>query len=77
MNYWNVRKDGQLVLRPNVRPAGIYVSFDPLKRLFFRHEVHPMSRPASQDYWTPFSPDRIDPRAVAEATAYSIIKGRP
>jgi len=70
LNHWNVRKDGHLILRPNVPPMGVYVSFDPTKRKFFRHNVYPLD---TSDAWLPMEPARISSSAVAEAIAYALV----
>lgn len=71
LRYWNVRKDGRLVLRPNVHPMGIYVSFDPVQRKFMRHNVYPLE--ADGAAWLPIDASRISCGAVAEALAVALV----
>lgn len=74
LRYWNIRKDGHLILRPNVPPLGIYVSFNPVTRKFLRHNVYPLETDGAA--WLPIAPDRISAGAVAEAIAHALTIGR-
>jgi hypothetical protein len=70
VRYWNIRRDGWLVIRPGIRPTALYVSFDPVRRRFYEHRTYPLG---AVEQGTPIDPAYIDPRAVAEATAYSLL----
>ncbi|EUB97268.1 hypothetical protein PMI07_000844 [Rhizobium sp. CF080] len=70
LDYWNVRRDGRLIIRPGIKPGALYISFDPASRRFTAHNSYPLH---ATDGLT-IEPDRIDPRAVAETTAYSILR---
>ncbi len=66
LNYWGWDKviNGPTLLRlkAGVKPLGIYVRYDVLKRSFH----------AGITIRTPISPNQIDDRAVAEALAVSL-----
>lgn len=71
MKYWDaVEPNGYLLLRAGVKPMGLHVEFDHKQRKFYQANTAPPGRPR------PILASQIDDRAVAEAIAYSITKGR-
>lgn len=67
--YWNVRPDGKLTIRPFVKPMGIYVAFDPKTRKFMQHA----SRDMRGEGFKQLDSRCIDEGAVAEAIAYALV----